>query len=62
MAQFDPFVDRVHRQFFRNPLLSGTIPSDIGNLPNLIEIWFNENQLTGSIPSNIGRLRLLQQL
>ena len=31
--------------------LTGSIPSEIGNLTNLIHLDLNYNQLTGSIPS-----------
>ena len=37
-------------------LLTGAIPSDIGNLTNLTGLNLSYNQLTGSIPSEIGNL------
>lgn len=37
--------------------LKGTIPSSIGNLPNLIQLTLTKNSgITGSIPSTIGKL------
>ena len=36
--------------------LTGSIPSEIGNLTNLTSLYLNNNQLTGSIPSEIGNL------
>ncbi len=41
-----------------NNQLSGTIPSEIGNLNNLSWLFLNNNQLTGSIPPEIGNLWL----
>ncbi|GKU94286.1 hypothetical protein SLEP1_g7805 [Rubroshorea leprosula] len=43
--------------------LSGTLPIDLCyHLPNLEELYLNENQLIGSIPSSIGRCKKLQLL
>ena len=42
--------------------LSGTIPSELGNLPKLQWLSLNNNQLTGSIPSELGNLPNLQWL
>ena len=36
--------------------LTGFIPSEIGNLANLIWLVLSDNQLTGSIPSKVGNL------
>ena len=37
--------------------LSGEIPSEVGNLTNLVMLYFNDNQLTG-IPNSICNLDL----
>ena len=42
--------------------LSGEIPSEIGNLINLIYLKLQKNKLTGSIPSEIGNLKNLKTL
>ena len=39
-----------------NSGLTGSIPPEIGNLTNLINLMLYNNQLTGSIPSEIGNL------
>jgi len=42
--------------------LSGTIPSELANLSNLVELSLYLNQLTGSIPSELGSLSNLKKL
>jgi Leucine-rich repeat (LRR) protein len=42
--------------------LIGSIPSDIGNLTGLTELFLNGNQISGSIPTEIGNLTQLQYL
>ena len=43
-------------------VLTGEIPSEIGNLTNLTFLSLGDNQLTGSIPSEIGNLTNLTRL
>ena len=33
--------------------LSGEIPPELGNLPNLEFLWVKENQLTGCVPEDL---------
>lgn len=42
--------------------LNGTIPTDLGNLANLIELYLHYNNLTGSIPASLGGLSSLTAL
>ncbi|KAH6765225.1 hypothetical protein C2S51_016474 [Perilla frutescens var. frutescens] len=40
----------------------GAIPSELGNLSSLLDIFLDGNQLTGRIPATIGNLKQLQRL
>ena len=42
--------------------LSGSIPSELGNLANLEFLWLSGNELSGSIPSELGNLDNLEWL
>ena len=42
--------------------LSGEIPSELGGLSNLEELYLNDNQLSGEIPSDLGNLSNLTVL
>ena len=42
--------------------LSGTIPTQLGNLANLEELLLTRNQLTGTIPAELGSLANLEWL
>ena len=53
---------RVTGLDLRDNALTGEIPADLGNLPDLKELWFNGNRLTGQIPAALGRLEHLSVL
>ena len=42
--------------------MTGSIPTQLGNLANLTELWLGGNQLTGSIPTQLGNLSSLTGL
>ncbi|MEN8218678.1 MAG: leucine-rich repeat domain-containing protein [Pseudomonadota bacterium] len=42
--------------------LTGSIPTELGNLSNLKELWLYGNELTGSIPRELGNLSVLIDL
>ena len=42
--------------------LTGSIPSELGSLANLVQLQLWENQLTGTIPSQLGSLATLEVL
>ena len=41
--------------------LNGSIPSEIGSLPSIVNIWLQNNQLNGTIPHSIGRCHYLRE-
>lgn len=41
--------------------LNGTIPSELGLLPNLLNLWMSQNKLTGTLPSELGQLTTLRK-
>ena len=53
---------RVTELDLRDNQLSGSIPSELGNLANLEGLWLDGNQLSGSIPSELGNLDNLERL
>ena len=52
----------VYQIHLNNNGLNGTIPTSIGNFPNLIELFMRQNQLSGTIPPEIGNLSSLTGL
>ncbi len=46
----------------RSNELTGSLPSELGNINSLNGLWLRDNQLTGSIPSELGSLKILQYL
>lgn len=54
--------DRVTRIRLEQNQLNGTIPAELGDLTNLIQLDLFQNQLTGTIPPALGNLPNLTQL
>jgi len=42
--------------------LTGSIPTELGNLTNLVSLWLDDNQLEGAIPADLGNLTNLNYL
>jgi hypothetical protein len=53
------FLFCTERVWIFDNKLNGTIPTEIGNLVNLVEFNVGLNSLTGSIPSTVGQLENL---
>ena len=53
---------RVAQLLMNREGLSGTIPSELGSLINLRNLWLSRNQLTGRIPAELGNLSNLRSL
>lgn len=54
--------DRVTFIDLNNNQLSGTLPSELGNLSELTALYLYNNQLTGSVPTTLGNLTKLNHL
>ena len=54
--------ERVTQINLRENNLTGTIPSEIGDLSTLEELYLDNNELTGDIPSELGNLPELSAL
>jgi Leucine-rich repeat (LRR) protein len=46
----------------RDSKLTGTIPTELGQLTSLTDLWVNANQLTGTNPKELGRLVSIEVL
>ena len=53
---------KVTRLYLSSNQLTGTIPTELGNLVNLTDLWLSSNQLTGMIPTELGNLVNLEGL
>ena len=41
-----------------DPGLSGSLPTELGRIAALSEVYLNKNRLTGSLPSELGNTRI----
>ena len=55
-------ADRVFGLSLYSNRLSGAIPSSLGGLTNLEQLWLSDNQLSGAVPSSLGGLTNLEEL
>eukprot|EP00978_Attheya_sp_CCMP212_P001604 scaffold3281_cov55-Attheya_sp.AAC.1 len=55
-------LDSLEELYLENNVLTGTIPTEIGTLSNLIKLSLNSNNLEGTIPSEIGQITTLVQI
>ena len=60
-GEFYSIENTTYLNLFNNQL-TGSIPSEIGNLTNLTFLYLTNTQLTGSIPSEIGNLTNMEYL
>ncbi|MDQ0360312.1 leucine-rich repeat domain-containing protein [Breznakia pachnodae] len=56
------YLTGINQLYLNGNALTGSIPSDVGNLTSLTRLWLQNNQLTGSIPNEVENLISLQYL
>ena len=54
------FNSRVTKLYLNNNKLSGTMPTELGNLTKLVWFYLNTNNLNGTIPTELGTLTKVQ--
>ncbi|MBO1348618.1 MAG: putative Ig domain-containing protein [Hormoscilla sp. GUM202] len=54
--------DRVTNIDLGNNNLTGTLPSELGSLTSLVDLWLNNNDLSGTLPSELGSLASLEHI
>ncbi|XP_077249503.1 uncharacterized protein LOC143889196 [Tasmannia lanceolata] len=59
--KFSSFPKLAHLDLSNNAL-SGTIPSTLGNLSNLVTLYLHSNKLSGTIPKEIANLKNMADL
>jgi hypothetical protein len=47
------FADGLQSLALNHNSLSGTVPADLGTLPQLETLWLSHNRLTGEIPASL---------
>jgi Leucine-rich repeat (LRR) protein len=55
-------IDKIVFFYLSENQLTGSIPSSMASLTNLLYLYLSDNQLTGSIPSSMGLLTKLETL
>lgn len=53
-------LQRLH--LFGNPDLKGTLPTQLGRMSSLTEMYLNGTHVSGTIPTEFGRLGALEEL
>ena len=56
------FNSRVTKLYLNNNKLTGTMPTELGNLTRLKELRLERNDLSGTIPAELGELTKLEDL
>jgi len=51
----------MHSWLYENQL-TGSIPGEIGNLSNLLDLVLSSNRLSGPIPPELGNLKSVRRL
>jgi Leucine-rich repeat (LRR) protein len=61
-TSFSPSLPSILTTLRLGDNVLGNLPTEIGRLTKLKELWYNANAISGTIPSELGRLTLLTGL